>query len=149
MPEEDTPQKEEREKHSCLTEDCKADVEWEFPYPDHTEHFCAEHTYEAMLNHAAMNVKSYQPIFFKAHSIEVENTGYPVPLYIFVCQVGHIGRIFLLTVDEKRMDIISFFRDCNYCDEISEDLCQVINDALFQGKGKWQHRKTRRNIDVA
>jgi hypothetical protein len=159
MPEDDTPQKEEQQHEeqeheheipTCEIDTCEDDATWMLPYPDRTDYFCIFHAYEISINHAAMNLNKFQPMFFQAYPIHVHEDGIPSPAFLFVCHVGHLGRVFIVST-KGEFQIISFYRDCSNCNDIAEDLIENVNETMFGGKGKWEHRRNidKRNIEVA
>ncbi len=164
VPGEETPEpSHEHPKMDCTYEECGKKAVWSFslqiptkgdPHV-HTEYFCHEHAMSIIVLYAATEENDYKPLFMQAWPIRMDMPLHPVG--IFVCAVGHIGRISLQRMEKEdegkkktQFALIGNYRRCNSCDIVAQEIMELANATLFGGSGKMVYRKYHgRDKDVA
>ncbi len=148
---------------ACTYEECEKKATWSFSLQIptgaephiHTEYFCHEHAMSIIVLYASTPENEFKPMFIQAWPIRLDTPFHPIG--VFVCSVGHIGRVSLAKTgkedkDKKKVEyaMVGNYRRCNSCDAVAQEVMSLANQALFGGTGKMVYRKYQnRDKDVA
>lgn len=138
----------------CTYEKCTNDAIWLFATQEEptgavsVDHFCFNHAMSLLVFYASLSQNEFKPLLIQAHPIRLADN---FPVCMFVCSVGHIGRVFIREMkdEEAKYALVGEYRRCKHCDTYATDIMKKT-DKLFGGKGKITFKKYDKiDVDVA